>query len=143
MSRTIRFKLFSLICAFCIFFSISSCLADELYFTENNTSILRMTNINDARCSLSVNNGKASAIVEVTGKLGSERCEISLNIQVQDGEHWITVHSWTTEKNGRNATLNQSIDTQTGKIYRAEAIITVWLDGVSESQTITTTGKTA
>ena len=104
---------------------------------------LRMTNINDAQCVLTVKDGKAAARAEVGGKRGSEKCKIVLKIQVQQGTRWVTVDSWTVEKDGRNASIEESVKAESGKIYRAQTTVTVWLDGKAESKTITTTGKTA
>ena len=102
-----------------------------------------MTNINDAQCVLTVKDGKAAARAEVGGKRGSEKCKIVLKIQVQQGTRWVTVDSWTVEKDGRNASIEESVKAESGKTYRAQATVTVWLDGKSESKTITTTEKTA
>ena len=110
---------------------------------EDNAIELRMTNINDAQCTITVKNGNAAASAKVGGKFGAEKCKIVMEIQVQQGTRWVTVDSWTVEKDGRNASLNESVKTESGKTYRAEATVTVWLDGKSESKTITTTGKTA
>ena len=118
-------------------------MAADLTSTKDGAIVLRMTNINDAKCSMSVKNGKASAVVEVGGKLGAEKCKIVLKIQVQEGTRWVTVDSWTVEEAGRNASVNGSVDAESGKTYRAQATVTVWLDGKAESKTITTTGKTA
>ena len=137
-------KLLSLICILTCLFSISTpCMAADLTSTKDGAIVLRMTNINDAKCSMSVKNGKASAVVEVGGKLGAEKCKIVLKIQVQEGTRWVTVDSWTVEEDGRNASVNGSVDVESGKTYRAQATVTVWLDGKAESKTITTTGKTA
>ena len=101
------------------------------------------SNINDAQCVLTVKDGKAAARAEVGGKRGSEKCKIVLKIQVQQGTRWVTVDSWTVEKDGRNASIEESVKAESGKTYRAQATVTVWLDGKSESKTITTTEKTA
>ena len=65
-----------------------------------------MENINDAQCVLTVQNGKASASASVTGRRGAERCKIVLEIQKKQGNQWITVDSWSVEKDGRNANLS-------------------------------------
>ena len=104
---------------------------------------LRMTNINDAQCAISVKNGTAAASANVGGKRGAEKCKIVLKIQEQQGSRWVTLDSWTVEEDGRNASINGSVDAKSGKTYRAQATVTVWLDGKAESKTITTTGKTA
>ena len=102
-----------------------------------------MENINDAQCVLTVQNGKASASASVTGRLGAERCKIVLEIQKKQGNQWITVDSWSVEKDGRNANLSKSVEAKKGTTYRAKVKMTVWLDGKSETKTITTSGKTA
>lgn len=102
-----------------------------------------MENINDAQCVLTVQNGKASASASVTGRRGAERCKIVLEIQKKQGSQWITVDSWSVEKDGRNANLSKSVEAKKGTTYRAKVKVTVWLDGKSETKTITTSGKTA
>lgn len=134
----------SLICAITCVLSLSvPCMAADVTSPEDNAIELRMTNINDAQCTITVKNGNAAASAKVGGKFGAEKCKIVMEIQVQQGTRWVTVDSWTVEKDGRNASLNESVKTESGKTYRAEATVTVWLDGKSESKTITTTGKTA
>mgnify|MGYP005893353159 CR=1 FL=1 len=64
-------------------------------------------------------------------------------IQKKQGSQWITVDSWSVEKDGRNANLSKSVEAKKGTTYRAKVKVTVWLDGKSESKTITTSGKTA
>ena len=59
------------------------------------------------------------------------------------GNQWITVDSWSVEKDGRNANLSKSVEAKKGTTYRAKVKMTVWLDGKSETKTITTSGKTA
>lgn len=137
-------KAMSLICAITCVLSLSApCMAADVTSPEDNAIELRMTNINDAQCTITVKNGNAAASAKVGGKFGAEKCKIVMEIQVQQGTRWVTVDSWSVEKDGRNASLNESVKTESGKTYRAEATVTVWLDGDSESKTITTTGKTA
>ena len=61
----------------------------------------------------------------------------------KQGSQWITVDSWSVEKDGRNANLSKSVEAKKGTTYRAKVKMTVWLDGKSETKTITTSGKTA
>ena len=137
-------KVMSLICAITCILSLSiPCMAADTTSPEDSVIELRMTNINDAQCVLTVKDGKAAARVEVGGKRGSEKCKIVLKIQKQQGTSWITVDSWTVEEDGRNASIEESVKAESGKTYRAQATVTVWLDGKSESKTITTTEKKA
>ena len=46
-------------------------------------------------------------------------------------------------EDGRNASLSKSVEAEKGTTYRAKAEVTVWINGKSETKTITTTGKTA
>lgn len=101
-----------------------------------------MENISDAQCVLSIQNGKVAARVNVNGNRGAERSKIILEIQKQQGSQWGTVKSWSVEENGRNVTLSKSVEAKKGTTYRAKAEVTVWIDGRSETKTITTTGKT-
>ena len=78
-----------------------------------------------------------------TFRRGAERCKIVLEIQKKQGSQWITVDSWSVEKDGRNANLSKSVEAKKGTTYRAKVKVTVWLDGKSETKTITTSGKTA
>ena len=88
-------------------------------------------------------NGTASASANVSGKRGAEKCKIVLKIQEEKGNRWVTLDSWTVEEDGRNASARGSVDAERGKSYRAQAVVTVWLDGKSESKTVTTTSKVA
>ena len=97
----------------------------------------------DPGISFYMQNGKASASASVTGRRGAERCKIVLEIQKKQGNQWITVDSWSVEKDGRNANLSKSVEAKKGTTYRAKVKMTVWLDGKSETKTITTSGKTA
>ena len=92
---------------------------------------------------LSIRNGKAAARVSVNGNRGAERSKIILEIQKQRGSQWVTVESWSVEEDGRNASLSKSVEAEKGTTYRAKAEVTVWINGKSETKTITTTGKTA
>ena len=131
-------KVMSLICAITCILSLSiPCMAADTTSPEDSVIELSMTNINDAQCVLTVKDGKAAARVEVGGKRGSEKCKIVLKIQKQQGTSWITVDSWTVEEDGRNASIEESVKAESGKTYRAQATVTVWLDGKSESKTIT------
>lgn len=141
MYRDIFRKLVSLICTIASVLSLSvPCFATEMTFTEDSVIESRMTNINDAQCTLTIKDGEAVASASVGGKRGSEKCKITVKIQVQQGTRWFSVDSWTVEKDGRNASIEGSVNAESGKTYRAQATVTVWLE---ESKTITTTGKTA
>lgn len=138
-------QLLCLICAvICVCATLSTpCMAADISLIEDGVIEFRMTNINDAQCVISVKNGTAAASATVGGKRGAETCKIVLKIQEQQGSSWVTLDSWTVEEDGRNASINGSVDAKIGKTYRAQATVTVWLDGKSEVKTITTTGKTA
>lgn len=125
----------------CVFSLSVSCVAADATTPENRVIELRMTNINNAQCALTMKDGKAAARVEVGGKPGAEKCRIVLKIQVQQEASWVTVDSWTVEKDGRNASIEESVRTKSGRTYRSLATVTVWVDG--KSKTITTAGKTA
>lgn len=132
------------ICAVACVFSLSTpCMAADVTTPEDCGIELRMTNINDAQCTITVKNGEAAASAKAGGKFDSEKCKIVLKIQVKQGTKWVTVDSWTVEKDGRNASIEEAVKAESGKAYRAQATVTVWLDGESESKTITTTEKTA
>ena len=140
MFKQVSKQLLCLLCAVICTCALSSpCMADDISSIEDGVIEFRMTNINDAQCAISVKNGTAAASANVGGKRGAEKCKIVLKIQEQQGSRWVTLDSWTVEEDGRNA----SIDAKSGKTYRAQATVTVWLDGIAESKTITTTGKTA
>lgn len=103
----------------------------------------RMTNIDTAQCNLEINDGNVAASARVTGKFGSEKCEIVLKIQEQQRSRWVTVDICTVEKSARSAKASSSIKAEQGTTYRVQATVTVWLNGISESKTVTTQGKTA
>ncbi len=104
---------------------------------------IQMVNISDVSCYLTMKDGQATADSEVVGNFGSDKCKVALKIQEWNGTRWVTIDSWSITEDGRNATLSGSVDTQSGKTYRAQATVTVWVDGVSESKTVTTASKTA
>lgn len=144
MFKQVSKQVSCLLCAIVSTIALSSpCMAADMPSTENAAIEIQMVNINDAQCAISVQNGTASASANVSGKRGAEKCKIVLKIQEQQGSRWVTLDSWTVEEDGRNASINGSVDAKSGKTYRAQAVVTVWLDGKSESKTITTTGKTA
>lgn len=144
MFKQVSKQMLCLLCAIISTFVLSpQCMAADMSFPEDGTIELRMTNINDAQCAISVQNGTAAASANVGGKRGAEKCKIVLKIQEKQGSRWVTLDSWTVEEDGRNASIHGSVDTESGKSYRAQAVVTVWLDGKSESKTITTTEKTA
>ena len=143
MRRYIRRQVLGLLCAvLCVCSLAVPCFAAEATTSDPGISFY-MENINDAHCVLTVNNGKASTSASVTGRRGAERCKIVLVIQKKQGNQWITVDSWSVEKDGRNANLSKSVEAKKGTTYRAKVKVTVWLDGKSETKTITTSGKTA
>ena len=141
MFKQVSKQLLCLLCAVICTCALSSpCMAADISSIEDGVIELRMTNINDAQCAISVKNGTAAASANVGGKRGAEKCKIVLKIQEQQGSRWVTLDSWTVEEDGRNASINGSVDAKSGKTYRAQATVTVWLDGKAESKTITTTG---
>ncbi len=103
----------------------------------------RMTNINNAKCTLELEDGYVNASARVTGVSGAEKCKVILYIQEQQGSRWVTVDTCTAEENWYAASANSSIKAEKGTPYRAKATVTVWVNGTSESKTITTQGKTA
>ena len=144
MFKQVSKQLLCLLCAVICTCALSSpCMAADISSIEDGVIELRMTNINDAQCAISVKNGTAAASANVGGKRGAEKCKIVLKIQEQQGSRWVTLDSWTVEEDGRNASINGSVDAKSGKTYRAQATVTVWLDGKAESKTITTTGTSS
>ena len=143
MRKNILRQFLGFLCAvMCACFLAVPCFAADASAPDPGISFY-MENINDAQCVLTVQNGKASASASVTGRRGAERCKIVLEIQKKQGSQWITVDSWSVEKDGRNANLSKSVEAKKGTTYRAKVKVTVWLDGKSETKTITTSGKTA
>lgn len=118
---------------FCILVFLLSvpCLAAD-------NGIARMTNIENARCNLVLEDGYAVASASVTGVQGANKCKIVLKIQEQQGGNWITVNTCTVEENRFIASANSSIKAKVGTTYRAQATVTVWVDGASETKTVTT-----
>lgn len=143
MSKYIPKQFFGFFCAIICAFSLAiPGYAVELPDPDTDISFY-MENISDAQCVLSIRNGKAAARVSVNGNRGAERSKIILEIQKQRGSQWVTVESWSVEEDGRNASLSKSVEAEKGTTYRAKAEVTVWINGKSETKTITTTGKTA
>ena len=132
------FKRFSsfVISFICIFSLAVPCLAA----TDNSA---RMTNIESAKCTLTFENGNVAASAKVTGVSGTEKCKVALYIQERQGSRWVTVDTCTEEEDRFVVSANSSIKAEKGTTYRAQATVTVWVNGTSESKTITTQGKTA
>ena len=143
MRKYIPKQFFGFFCAIICAFSLAiPGYAVELPDPDTDISFY-MENISDAQCVLSIRNGKAAARVSVNGNRGAERSKIILEIQKQRGSQWVTVESWSVEEDGRNASLSKSVEAEKGTTYRAKAEVTVWINGKSETKTITTAGKTA
>lgn len=104
---------------------------------------LRMENIRTAQCSVVVENGEVAATAKVTGSSEAEKCKIVLKIQEQQGSRWVTIGTCTVEENDYKANASNSIKAERGIAYRAQATVTVWVNGTSESKTVTTQGETA
>lgn len=132
------FKRFSsfVISFICIFSLAVPCLAA----TDNSA---RMTNIESAKCTLTLENGNVVASAKVTGVSGTEKCKVTLYIQERQGSRWVTVDTCTEEEDRFVVSANSSIKAEKGTTYRAQATVTVWVNGTSESRTVTTQGETA
>ncbi len=100
--------------------------------------IARMTNIESASCKLTFEDGEAIARASVIGVRGAEKCKIVLKIQEERDGRWYTVDTYTVEQNMSIATASSSVKEKQGITYRAQATVTVWVDGVPETKTVTT-----
>ena len=74
---------------------------------------------------------------------GATKCEISLKIQEKKGSSWVTVDSWNTTQKGQSATISQSDSVKKGTTCRAVATVTVWANGSTETNTVTSSEATA
>ena len=92
--------------------------------------VARMTNIESAGCNL--------VFARVTGVRGAEKCKIVLKIQEERAGRWYTVDTCTVEQDMSIATASSSVKAKQGVTYRAQATVTVWVDGASETKTVTT-----
>lgn len=102
-----------------------------------------MTNIESAKCILTFENRNVVASAKVTGVSGTEKCKVALYIQERQGSRWVTIGTCTVEENEYKANASNSIKAERGVTYRAQATVTVWVNGTSESKTVTTQGETA
>ena len=92
MFKQVSKQLLCLLCAVICTCALSSpCMAADISSIEDGVIELRMTNINDAQCAISVKNGTAAASANVGGKRGAEKCKIVLKIQEQQGSRWVTL----------------------------------------------------
>lgn len=111
MFKQVSKQLLCLLCAVICTCALSSpCMAADISSIEDGVIELRMTNINDAQCAISVKNGTAAASANVGGKRGAEKCKIVLKIQEEKGNRWVTLDSWTVEEDGRNASIHGSVE---------------------------------
>ena len=138
-------QLLSLLCAgVCVCAVSAPAMAAELPNSPVEQLELRMTNIASTQCGLDIgSDGTAVINTSVTGKSNTTKCKIVLKMQVKNGSSWITVESWTVEKNSRTVSTRNTMKTESGKTYRAQATMTVWMDGVAETKTVTSASKTA
>lgn len=100
--------------------------------------VVRMTNIKSARCDLLFENGNVIASASVTGVSGAEKCKIALKLQEKQGSRWATIDTCTVENDLFVVSTNISAKSEQGVTYRAQATVTVWVDGTSETKTVTT-----
>lgn len=136
-------RIVSLVCVCVCLMSMTIVSNAAAILPEDDIYEPMMENIIDASCTLAVRNGEASANASVSGKKGTTKCEITLSIQEKVGTRWVTIDSWSTTVADRDASIGKSVDAETGHVYRAQATVKVWLGGVAESKTITTSSKTA
>lgn len=123
--------------------SVPTFAAEMLQVPQIMDDNLRMDNIRTAQCSVVVESGEVAATARVTGRSEAEKCKITLKIQKQQGSLWVTVDTSTVEENDYRANASNSIKAERGVTYRAQATVTVWVNGISESKTVTTQGETA
>lgn len=100
-------------------------------------SVARMTNIESASCKLVFEDGEAIARASVIGVRGTEKCKVVLRIQEERSGRWYTVDTCTVEQDMSVASASSSVKEKQGVTYRAQATVTVWVDGVSETKTVT------
>ena len=94
--------------------------------------------LESASCKLTFEDGEAIARASVIGVRGAEKCKIVLKIQEERDGRWYTVDTYTVEQNMSIATASSSVKEKQGITYRAQATVTVWVDGVPETKTVTT-----
>ena len=58
--------------------------------------------------------------------------------QEERAGRWYTVDTCTVEQDMSIATASSSVKAKQGVTYRAQATVTVWVDGASETKTVTT-----
>lgn len=132
MLRKFAKRISCLVISFIFMFMLSvPCLAAA-------DGVARMTNIESAGCNLVFEDGKAIASARVTGVRGAEKCKIVLKIQEERAGRWYTVDTCTVEQDMSIATASSSVKAKQGVTYRAQATVTVWVDGTSETKTVTT-----
>ena len=106
-------------------------------------SSARMTNIESAKCWVEIENGEVLAYAKVDGVSGVEKCKVVIRIQEKQGINWVTLDTRSEEAARYTVSASSSIKATKGTTYRAQATVTVWVNGISESKTVTTQGETA
>lgn len=135
-------KITCFLCAMICVFACGQRVEAAVVLGETDIIERRLTNIADAQCSISTKNGTVIASADVSGRPGTEKCRITLEVHKKQGNTWVKVASWTVTEEGEDTNINRSINAEKGTTYRAKASVTVWKNGIAESRTMITEEKT-
>lgn len=134
MNRTLALLMLVLIlCNMCL--PIVDAVGQE---QDADDEILRYQYIQGKQCELAISGGTASISSSVKGTNGSTtKCEIELKLQKKVLFWWTTVETWNKTALSYQTSLNVTHSVESGKTYRAVAVVTVWNGSNSESATVT------
>lgn len=93
--------------------------------------------IGDSNCSLDISGRTAYLSAWVEGYPGeATKCKVRVELQEKASTYaWISVDSWTDQRNGNWAEVDETASVTPGNFYRLKVTVTVWAGSQSESQT--------
>lgn len=133
-------RIVGMVCVMLCFWTLSiPCFAAGM----DNPGPMRLSNITTIECKIVAKDGNVSGQASVSGRLGVDRCKISMTIQRKDGTKWVSVGSWSEETEGRNASMTKTVTAKKGSTYRVSISVTAWKDGQAETKSMTSAEKVA
>lgn len=106
-------------------------------YTDANQMVMinpRLTYIDDAQTSLSINNGKATVDCWVNGDIfTATKTKVIAELQVKSGSNWIAYGTWTKTENSFKASVYETKSVKSGQTYRVKGTYTVWEGSQSET----------
>lgn len=107
--------------------------ADTEKARETN-KMARFTNTESVTVALAVKSGKAVCRTDVSGKAGTSKITITMNLQKKNNGSWNTIRTWSGTKKSRYCSLSKSENVGRGT-YRVKSVVVVYKG--SSKETIT------